>query len=95
MDPEVARQSEAYQERVYATLDVASKYVSAEGIAEAKHLVDHGEAPLGMSTLAWIIVNEQRQVPRTLIREIRALASDMEPDDYWPANLDQFGIDDG
>jgi hypothetical protein len=85
---------EAYRRHVYATLAAASKYISAEGIAEVKRLVDHDEAPLGMSTLAWIIVNEQRHVPTTLIRDIRALASNMEPDEYWPANLDDFAIDD-
>lgn len=93
-DPEPVRQLEAYRARVYATLDVASKFVSPEGIAEAKHFVDHNEAPLGMLTLAWIIVNEERHVPRTLIRDIRAHASDMEPGEDFPPNLDEFAIAD-
>jgi len=93
-DPELVRQYEAQIGRVQETLDIASRYVSAKGVAEAQELVDHGEAPLGMSTLAWIIVTEQRRVPRALIRDIRAHAQGAEPDDVWPPNLDDFAVDD-
>jgi hypothetical protein len=47
-----------------------------------------------MCSLAWVIVNEQRKVPRALIRDIRLHAAGLVDDQFMPDNLDEFGTDD-
>jgi len=84
-----------YLGRVQAIVWTASGYVSAEGISRVQHLVDHGEPAEGMCSLAWIIVNEQRKVPRSLIRAIREHSSALVDEKFMPGNLNEFGVDDG
>lgn len=86
---------EDYLGRVQVIVWDASKYVSAAGIQQVQHLVDHGEPAEGMCTLAWIIVNEQRRVPATLIRDIRSHAEGMVDEEFMPENLDDYGTDEG
>lgn len=84
---------EDYLGRVRAIIWTASDYVSADGIKRVQHLVDHGEPAEGMCSLAWVIVNEQRQVPRSLIRDIREHATGLVDEEAMPGNLDDFGSD--
>lgn len=82
-----------YRGRVQATLWSAAGWVSKEGLAEAQHLIDHGEPAEGMRSLAWIIVDERTMVPMDLIRAIRALSEGLVAEEHMPANLEGFGID--
>jgi hypothetical protein len=84
---------ENYLGRVRATVWLASDYVSADGLAEAQRLVDHGEPAEGMCVLAWVIVNEDVQVPAGLIQDIRVLSEELVPADNLPATLDEHRID--
>lgn len=84
---------EDYLGRVQAIIWTASNYVSSDGIKRVQHLVDHGEPAEGMCSLAWVIVNEKREVPHSLIRDIREHAAGMVDDEFMPENLDEFGVD--
>lgn len=86
---------EDYLGRVQVILWDASRYISAAGIQQVQHLVDHGEPAEGMCTLAWIIVNEQRKVPATLIRDIRSHAVGLVDEEFMPENLDDYGTGEG
>jgi hypothetical protein len=83
---------ENYLGRVRATVWLASDYVSAAGLAEAQRLVDHGEPAEGMCVLAWVIVNENVQVPAALIQDIRVLSEELVPAEDFPATLNDHGI---
>jgi hypothetical protein len=80
---------EAYRGRVDEIVETASRYLSDDAIRRVTELVDHNEAPIGVSYLAWAIVNERRHVPRSLIRAIRANSGDED----LPNGLDDFGSD--
>lgn len=82
---------ENYLGRVQAIVWEVSEYVSAAGIQRVQHLVDHGEPAEGMCTLAWTIVNEQRRVPASLLRDIRSHAVDLVSEEFMPENLDEYG----
>jgi hypothetical protein len=80
----------AFNDDVEKFLQFASPYVSPEGIAHVRHLVDHGEAIIGMSTLAWIIVKEKKLVPRKMIDSIRYWVQETSEEPFLPGNLDEF-----
>lgn len=84
-----------YAGRVQAIVWRAAAYVSNEGIGRVQHLVDHGEPAEGMLSLAWIIVNEDVQVPLDLIRAIREHAAGLVDDEVIPADLDAHGLTEG
>jgi hypothetical protein len=84
---------EDYLGRVQAIVWQAANFVSSSGIARVQHLVDHGEPAEGMCSLAWIIVNERRRVPRDLIQDIRAHAAGLIEEEFMPENLDNYATD--
>lgn len=81
-----------YLGRVRATLWLAADHVSASGLVEAQRLVDHGEPAEGMCALAWIIVNEDVQVPAALIRDIRTLSEELVPPEDLPPSLNDHAV---
>ncbi len=80
-----------YLGRVQATVWLASDYVSAGGLNEAQRLIDHGEPAEGIAVLAWVIVNEDVQVPARVIRDIRELSADLVEAEDLPPGLDEHG----
>lgn len=83
---------EDYLGRVRAVLMSLQGVVSAEGLAEADHLIDHGEPAEGLQTLAWVIVDEDKRVPIATLSAIRELAAGLVDESHWPPNLDEHAI---
>ncbi|GLZ33513.1 hypothetical protein Lesp02_57010 [Lentzea sp. NBRC 105346] len=83
-----------YVGRVQAIVWKAADYVSADGVGRVQHLVDHGEPAEAMCALAWIIVNENVQVPASLIVAIREHAAGIVDDEFMPPDLDNQGLPD-
>lgn len=76
-----------YLQNVRELLDDASVFFADELLVESHRLVDHGEAPLGVTQLAWVIHDERISVPESVIRRIREYADD---DEDFPNDLDQY-----
>ena len=73
-----------YLHEVKLLLDEVSADISADLLAEPRRLVEHGEAPLGMIQLAWVISDERIPVPASVIARVRAYAA---PDEEFPEDL--------
>ena len=73
-----------YLQDVKMLLDEVSAVVSADLLAEPRRLVEHGEAPLGMTQLAWVISDERIPVPASVISRLRAYAA---ADEEFPETL--------
>ena len=73
-----------YLQDVKMLLDEVSAVVSADLLAEPRRLVEHGEAPLGMTQLAWVISDERIPVPASVISRLRAYAA---ADEEFPEAL--------
>jgi hypothetical protein len=77
-----------YLARVYGVLE-SSRHVLCEAeLAEVEHLIKHGEPAEGMRTLAWIIVEGDKKVPRSVISGIRTSSEGLVDTIDMPANLD-------
>ena len=63
-----------YLGEVHALLIDAEQYVSSAQIAEAWHLVDHGEAAEGVSALGWVIAEDRVPVDPAVVAGIRRLS---------------------
>jgi hypothetical protein len=48
------------------------------------HLIDHSEAPIALGQMAWMIHNSGLNIPADLIEEVKALISEMEPEEHLP-----------
>lgn len=57
-----------YLEKVRELLHDASGFIAQDLLVESRRLVDHGEAPLGVVQLAWIIHDERILVPESIIQ---------------------------
>ncbi|GAA4478342.1 hypothetical protein GCM10023190_19650 [Enteractinococcus fodinae] len=73
-----------YLHDVKKLLVEVSDYISDDLLAEPRRLVEHGEAPLGMTQLAWVISDERIPVPVSVIARIRAYAA---ADEEFPEAL--------
>lgn len=71
--------------------DVGDCLTSNES-GEVLHLIDHGEPPEGLRTLAWIIVEEDKRVPASAIARMRDLMTGLVDPDHLPPDLDSHGI---
>ena len=60
-----------YQRNVQALLVDVSQHVSDQFLHETPRLVEHGEAPLGMTQQVWILRDEQLPVPTGIVQGIR------------------------
>ena len=83
---------EAWLGRVRGVVISLHGLVSAEGLARADHLIDHGEPAEGLLSLAWVIVNENKQVPAATVRAMRELAADLVDKAHWPPDFDDHGV---
>jgi hypothetical protein len=91
--PNIARANALLRHaRRRATFWLAADFVSAAALAEAQHLVDHGEPAEGMCVLAWVIVNENVRVPARLIQDIRMFSEDLVPAEELPETLSEHAI---
>lgn len=61
--------------------------VDAKTLAEAQHLMDHGEPSIGIEYLAHDLVEQSMKVPTWLVAELRELVMDQAE---LPANLDEW-----
>lgn len=80
---------EAYLGRLKGLVVSIEGMVSSGACDEAMHLIDHGEGAEGMLSLAWSIVEEDRQVPAWVIDTLRDLAAGFVHDEHWPVDLDE------
>lgn len=85
---------EEYLGRVRATVWRAGDYLPAERLEEAHHLIEHGEPAEGLSSLAWVIVSDRVCVPLSIIRDIRKYSEGLVPEQFMPANLDDYALPD-
>lgn len=56
--------------------------------SDAHHLIDHGEPPEGLRSLAWTIVDEDRRIPRWVYDDLMLLMGDMVEPDHLPPDLE-------
>lgn len=68
--------------------------LSAEEAAEVEEFLDHAELGEGLRTLAWLIVEEGKRVPRSGIVEIESLAARMGITSELPDSLKRHAADD-
>lgn len=73
-----------YLHDVKMLLDEVSAVISADLLAEPRRLVEYGEAPLGMTQLAWVISDERIPMPASVIARVRAYAA---ADEEFPETL--------
>lgn len=81
------RRTPDYMDKVRRTIETASRYLTPEELEEPQHLIDHNEAPIGLGILGWIIVQNDKMVPASVISGIRELG-----DGDLPAKLDDHAI---
>lgn len=82
-----AEQYEAMQEYLRSVrmfVVEVSDYISDELLTEPRRLVEHGEAPLGMTQLAWVISDGRIPVPASVIERLRSYAAS---DEDYPKDL--------
>ena len=79
---------EAYLARVHEVVESLHDNLNADQRVSVEQLVNHGEPAEGLCTLAWIIVNENLQVPCTTIAAIRELSEGLVASEDMPPNLD-------
>jgi hypothetical protein len=84
---------ELYLRRVRQLLFSVAEVLSVAEQAEVAHLVDHGEPAEGLRTLAWILVEENKRVPASVIAEIRALTLNWFSESDLPDNLEACALD--
>ena len=82
-----AEQYEAMQQylrSVRMLLVEVSDYIPDDLLTEPRRLVEHGEAPLGMTQLAWVISDGRIPVPASVIERLRSYAAS---DEDYPKDL--------
>lgn len=82
-----------YLERARALVDSLADRLPSEDIDEANHLIDHNEAPDGLLSISWSIVNNEVKVSRTAIQEIRDLTWQSASAEFLPPDLDEAALD--
>jgi hypothetical protein len=81
--------------RIRGLLLSLGSVLSPEESAEVDELLDHAELGEALRTLAWLIVEEDKRVAMTAVREIESLAARMNNTEELPDTLRQHGIGDG
>jgi len=76
-----------YLRRIDSVLLALRGLLSAEEMAEVRHLVDHGEPAEGLCTLAWIIQNKQKPVPMDMRRTISELTGGLIDETHMPESF--------
>ncbi|NLS95807.1 MAG: hypothetical protein GXX96_27040 [Planctomycetaceae bacterium] len=67
--------------------------LSNQESAEVEHLIAHDECPEALRTLAWIIVEEGKRVPRETIEAIRQLSEGLIDEKHMPDDLDSHVLE--
>jgi len=73
--------------RVRGLVDSLGGVLSNSERAEVTHLIDHDEIAEALRTLAWIIVEEEKRIPRAAYHAIRELSDGLVTEDHMPRNL--------
>jgi hypothetical protein len=82
-----------YLLRVRGLLAQTSAVLTAAEEYEVRHLIDHGEPAEALRTLAWIVVDGDKKVSRSIIATIRELALGAVSEADMPSSLDSHAID--
>lgn len=61
--------------------------LSSKESAEVEHFIEHGEYGEALTTLAWLIVEEHKEVPREARMTIKDLAKQMAIEEELPESL--------
>jgi hypothetical protein len=77
-----------YLKRVRAVVQSARDVLSDSEVAEIEHLIQHGEPAEGLRALAWIVVEENKRVPRATIAGIRTETEGLIDPSHLPPTLD-------
>lgn len=93
MTPEQLRRMEDYLRQVREVVHGCSQELNEYELAEAEHLIAHGEPAEGLRTLAWIISEKKVRVPARTIRAIRELTEGLLDPSHLPQDLDQYGTE--
>ena len=83
---------EEYYAKCRALMADLDGTLTPEETAEVFHLIDHGEPAEGLRTLAWIIVEEGKQVPASVIVKLRELVDGPIDPEHLPRNLNRHAI---
>lgn len=93
LDERSMMSASSYVMRVRGLLAQSSEALSVREQDEVRHLLDHGEPAEALRTLAWIVVDGEKKVSRSIIAMIRELASGAVSEADMPRNLDACAID--
>ena len=77
-------QKHRYLEQIEGVLSELGATVSAEEVAEVRHLIDHGEPAEGMRTLAYIIDDRSIPVSESVRAKITELCEGLIENDDMP-----------
>lgn len=66
--------------------------LTAEECSEVEHLIDHGEAGEGLRALAWIIVEQGKEVPSQCIDALLDLSAGLVAPEDMPQGLRSRGV---
>jgi len=71
-------------------LDALTGQLTANELAEIRHLIEHGEPAIGLSTLAWMIETERKPVPTDSRRRIVELIGDLSEREHLPQSFREY-----
>lgn len=81
--------------RIRGLLISTGSVLSPREAAEIEEFLDHGEFGEALRTLAWLIVEEGKEIAVADIHEIEALADRMAISDELPGSIIQRRVGDG
>lgn len=84
---------EDYLLRVRELVSSVASVLTTEERDEVAHLIDHGEPAEALRTLAWIIVEENKQIRSSVVSKIRELSAGLVDEADLPNDLDKFAAD--
>ncbi len=81
-----------FRDAVFDLIDRVSFSLSVQEKKELLHLIEHNESGVALETLAWMIVEEQKRVPKDIIEDILRLGHGIIDHDHMPNNLKSFAV---
>lgn len=90
--PEQYEAAERYLHDTRGVARRASAYLPGETMNEVRTLIEHGEGPEGMCSLAWAISTTKTHVPASVIQGIRRLSAGWFDDNEFPSDLNDFAL---
>lgn len=79
---------EAYLGRVRGLVIQIEELLDPIDTSLAHHLVDHGEPPEGLRSLAWAIVEQEKRIPRWAYDELLLLMWGIIEPEHLPSGLE-------